>query len=104
MAIQNLREACDHFLIPFDQLTIQCQDLCGLLHESSNDGAKKQFEVFLEKNIFLVLVESAQMSHYFLTEDESYLPLKRGDRECQIVILCEDDYPPELFISAARDL
>ncbi|CAF3300045.1 unnamed protein product [Rotaria socialis] len=87
VSIQDLREACDYFLIPFDQLTIQCQDLCGLLHELSNDGAKKQFEIFLEKNIFPVLVESAQ----------------RGDRECQIVILCDDDliewdddYPPQL--------
>jgi BTB/POZ domain-containing protein 10 len=87
VSIQDLREACDYFLIPFDQLTIQCQDLCGLLHELSNDGAKKQFEIFLEKNIYPVLVESAQ----------------RGDRECQIVILCDDDliewdddYPPQL--------
>ncbi|CAF3509317.1 unnamed protein product [Rotaria sp. Silwood1] len=87
VSIQDLREACDYFLIPFDQLTIQCQDLCGLLHELSNDGAKRQFEIFLEKNIFPVLVESAQ----------------RGDRECQIVILCDDDliewdddYPPQL--------
>ncbi|UJR37194.1 hypothetical protein I4U23_029902 [Adineta vaga] len=85
--IQDLREACDYFLIPFDQLTIQCQDLCGLLHELSNDGAKKQFEMFLENDIYPVLVESAQ----------------RGDRECQIVILCDDDliewdddYPPQL--------
>ncbi|CAF4730570.1 unnamed protein product [Rotaria socialis] len=59
----------------------------GLLHELSNDGAKKQFEMFLENDIFPVLVESAQ----------------RGDRECQIVILCDDDliewdddYPPQL--------
>ncbi|CAF4124058.1 unnamed protein product, partial [Rotaria magnacalcarata] len=87
ISIQDLREACDYFLIPFDQLTIQSQDLCGLLHELSNDGAKKQFEMFLENDIFPVLVESAQ----------------RGDRECQIVILCDDDliewdddYPPQL--------
>jgi BTB/POZ domain-containing protein 10 len=87
VSIQDLREACDYFLIPFDQLTIQCQDLCGLLHELSNDGAKKQFEIFLENDIYPVLVESAQ----------------RGDRECQIVILCDDDliewdddYPPQL--------
>jgi hypothetical protein len=61
VSIQDLREACDYFLIPFDQLTIQCQDLCGLLHELSNDGAKRQFEVFLEKTIFPILVESAQV-------------------------------------------
>lgn len=61
VGIQDLREACDYFLIPFDQLTIQCQDLCGLLHELSNDGAKKQFEMFLETSIYPVLVESAQV-------------------------------------------
>ncbi len=61
VSIQDLREACDYFLIPFDQLTIQCQDLCGLLHELSNDGAKKQFEMFLENDIYPVLVESAQV-------------------------------------------
>lgn len=63
VSIQDLREACDYFLIPFDQLTIQCQDLCGLLHELSNDGAKKQFETFLESNIYPVLVESAQVEY-----------------------------------------
>ncbi|CAF1564367.1 unnamed protein product [Didymodactylos carnosus] len=87
VSVQDLREACDYFLILFDFSTIHCQDLCGLLHELSNDGAKKQFEMFLENDIFPVLVESAQ----------------RGDRECQIVILCTDDtiewdedYPPPL--------
>jgi hypothetical protein len=31
------------------------------LHELSNDGAKKQFEMFLENEIYPVLVESAQV-------------------------------------------
>jgi BTB/POZ domain-containing protein 10 len=66
ISIQDLREACDYFLIPFDQLTIQCQDLCGLLHELSNDGAKKQFEMFLENDIYPVLVESAQVIRFIL--------------------------------------
>lgn len=82
VSIQDLREACDYFLIPFDQSTIQCQDLCmrkkknnelffilisylgGLLHELSNEGAKKQFEMFLENDIFPVLVESAQVRNH----------------------------------------
>ena len=110
VSIQDLREACDYFLIPFDQLTIQCQDLCGLLHELSNDGAKKQFEMFLENDIYPVLVESAQVSDFivFLSpriyDSSLFVRLfKRGDRECQIVILCDDDliewdddYPPQL--------
>ena len=35
--------------------------LGGLLHELSNDGAKRQFELFLENEIFPVLVEAAQV-------------------------------------------
>ena len=37
----------------------------GLLHELSNDGAKRQFESFLENDIFPVLVESAQVEKEF---------------------------------------
>lgn len=53
----------------------------------SNEGARHQFEYFLEEFIFPVLVQCAQ----------------KGDRECHIVILCEDDiidwdeeYPPQM--------
>lgn len=37
------------------------RSLGGLLHELSNDGAKRQFESFLDNDIFPVLVESAQV-------------------------------------------
>ena len=37
----------------------------GLLHELSNDGAKRQFELFLENEIFPVLVEAAQVRSHF---------------------------------------
>lgn len=59
----------------------------GLLHELSNDGARYQFEFFLEELMLQLMVNSAQ----------------RGDRECHIVILLDDDvvdwdeeYPPQM--------
>ncbi|XP_050720131.1 BTB/POZ domain-containing protein 10-like isoform X7 [Eriocheir sinensis] len=87
VSVQELREACDYLLIPFDANTIKCQNLRGLLHELSNEGARQQFEVFLEEHILPLMVLAAQ----------------RGDRECHIVILLDDDtvewdddYPPQM--------
>lgn len=87
VSVQELREACDYLLIPFDAKTIRCQNLRGLLHELSNEGARCQFEVFLEELILPVMVASAE----------------RGDRECHVVNLLDDDvvdwdkeYPPEM--------
>lgn len=58
-----------------------------MLHELSNDGARYQFEFFLEELMLQLMVNSAQ----------------RGDRECHIVILLDDDvvdwdeeYPPQM--------
>jgi hypothetical protein len=88
VSIQELKEACDYLLIPFDGKTVRCHDLRGLLHELSNEGARHQFEYFLEEYIFPELVSC---SH-------------KGNRECHIVILSEDDvidwdreYPPPLI-------
>lgn len=87
VSVQELREACDYLLIPFDSKTIRCQNLRGLLHELSNEGARYQFDVFLEELILPVMVASAE----------------RGDRECHVVNLLDDDvvdwdkeYPPEM--------
>jgi BTB/POZ domain-containing protein 10 len=59
----------------------------GLLHELSNEGARQQFENFLEELILPLMVNSAH----------------RGDRECHVVVLLEDDivewdddYPPQM--------
>ncbi|CAG2164412.1 unnamed protein product, partial [Oppiella nova] len=86
VTVPELREACDYFLIPFDASTIKCHNLRGLLHELSNEGARSQFERFLEERILPEMVVSAQ----------------RGDRESHIVILLNDDvvdwdeeYPPQ---------
>lgn len=87
VSVQELREACDYLLIPFDATTIRCQNLRGLLHELSNEGARCQFEVFLEDLILPLMVGCAQ----------------KGDRECHVIILLDDDvvdwdkeYPPEM--------
>lgn len=105
VSVQELREACDYLLVPFDAHTIRCLNLSmffadnqrgnfcnasfpgGLLHELSNEGARCQFEVFLEELILPLMVKSAQ----------------RGDRECHIVVLLDDDvvdwdeeYPPQM--------
>ncbi|XP_015928788.1 BTB/POZ domain-containing protein 10 [Parasteatoda tepidariorum] len=86
VSVPELRDACDYFLIPFDSKTIRCHNLRGFLHELSNEGARRQFENFLEELVLPVMVSSAQ----------------RGDRECQIVVLLDDDvvdwdedYPPQ---------
>ncbi|XP_060521118.1 BTB/POZ domain-containing protein 10 isoform X2 [Cylas formicarius] len=87
VTVQELREACDYLLVPFDASTVRCQNLRGLLHELSNEGARCQFEVFLEELILPLMVNSAE----------------RGDRECHIVVLLDDDtvdwdeeYPPQM--------
>ncbi|KAL1502336.1 hypothetical protein ABEB36_007491 [Hypothenemus hampei] len=87
ISVQELREACDYLLVPFNASTVRCQNLRGLLHELSNEGARCQFEMFLEELILPLMVNSAQ----------------RGDRECHIVVLLDDDtvdwdeeYPPQM--------
>ena len=58
-----------------------------LLHELSNDGAKTQFNDFLQKIILPKMLQSTN----------------HGDRECHIIILMDDDvvewdedYPPPM--------
>ncbi|XP_055373224.1 BTB/POZ domain-containing protein 10 isoform X1 [Condylostylus longicornis] len=87
VSVPELKEACDYLLIPFDATTVRCQNLRGLLHELSNEGARQQFEIFLEELILPLMVASAQ----------------RGDRECHVVVLLDDDvvdwdeeYPPQM--------
>lgn len=57
------------------------------MHELSNDGARKQFEFYLEEMVLPLMVASAQS----------------GERECHIVVLTDDDvvdwdeeYPPQM--------
>uniref|UniRef100_A0A1L8DAL8 BTB domain-containing protein n=2 Tax=Nyssomyia neivai TaxID=330878 RepID=A0A1L8DAL8_9DIPT len=87
VSVQELREACDYLLVPFDATTVRCQNLRGLLHELSDEGARCQFEMFLEELILPLMVASAQ----------------RGGRECHVVVLLDEDvvewdeeYPPQM--------
>jgi BTB/POZ domain-containing protein 10 len=60
VSVQEIREACDYLLIPFDAKTVRCQNLRGLLHELSNEGARVQFESFLEELLMPLMLNSAQ--------------------------------------------
>lgn len=62
VTVSELREACDYLLIPFNASTVKCQDLRGLLHELSNEGARGQFNAFLEDIILPQLVASAEVN------------------------------------------
>lgn len=61
VSIPELREACDYMLVPFSAKTIKCQNLRGLLHELSNEGARQQFSQFLEELIVERMVASAEV-------------------------------------------
>ncbi|XP_039502857.1 BTB/POZ domain-containing protein 10a isoform X2 [Pimephales promelas] len=87
ISIPELREACDYLCIAFDYSTIKCRDLSALMHELSNDGARRQFEFYLEEMVLPLMVASAQS----------------GERECHVVVLTDDDvvdwdeeYPPQM--------
>ncbi|XP_039989139.1 BTB/POZ domain-containing protein 10-like isoform X2 [Xiphias gladius] len=87
VSIPELREACDYLCISFNYSTIKCRDLSALMHELSNDGARHQFECYLEEMVLPLMVASAQS----------------GERECHIVVLTDDDvvdwdeeYPPQM--------
>ncbi len=83
------------YLLFFYFLTILLHISGGLLHELSNEGARGQFESFLEELILPVMVNSAQ----------------RGDRECHLVVLLDDDvvdwdeeYPPQMGEEYAQSM
>lgn len=87
IAIQELRDACEYLCINFNHNTIRCRDLSALLHELSNDGARKQFERNLEELVLPLMVSSA----------------RKGERECHIVVLTHEDtvdwdeqHPPQM--------
>ena len=60
LQVAELRDAADYFLLPFNASTIKCQNLRGLLHELSNDGAQAQFEEFLEELILPQMVSKGR--------------------------------------------
>ena len=64
----KLRKTCDYLLIPFNERTVSCYNLCEFINELSNDGARKQFEYFLESNLIKTMILCAH----------------RGMRECHL--------------------
>ncbi|TPP61350.1 BTB/POZ domain-containing protein 10 [Fasciola gigantica] len=85
--VQELKETCDYFLIPFNHHTVRCANLRAFLHELSNDGARANFAGFLETHILSLLVKCA----------------KTGERECHVVIVTDDEsivwdpeFPPQM--------
>jgi len=76
VSVSELREACNYLLIPFNADVIKCQNLSELLHEISNDGGREKFtNHFMEELILPKMIECA----------------RRGNRECHLVILKDDD-------------
>eukprot|EP00128_Syssomonas_multiformis_P000620 Colp12_sorted_trinity150504_noHs@6418 len=87
VSVAALKRHMDYFLVPFTWETVKCQDLAELMHELSNNGARVQFERFLDRNIKPVMYKSASI----------------GERECHITVLFETDViewdksdPPDL--------
>jgi len=76
ISCSEMREACDYLLIPFNSQIVKAQNLCELLHELSNDGARDVFMLSFVENIILPkMLRCAQ----------------KGNRECHLVILKDDD-------------
>lgn len=95
VSIAELREVCEYFCIPFNDQNVRCQDLGQLLHELSNEGGMRQFEVFLQRSLIPCMAKFAEM----------------GERQCHIVVLADydtvewdDDFPPQLGEQFARGL
>lgn len=75
VSVAELHNACDFFMIPFTHTSVKCENLGHLLQQLSNQGARCQFEEFIEESILPAMARCAQM----------------GDRECHIVCLSDDD-------------
>lgn len=130
LSVSELREACDYLMIPFNAQTVRCQNLRSFLHELSNEGARQQFTAFLEDTILPQMIASTEVSPPSVMPEKFVLErftklyslwqhgsgdisiilivyvkyyFQRGDRECHIVVLLDDDvvdwdeiYPPQM--------
>ncbi|XP_065897341.1 BTB/POZ domain-containing protein 10-like [Dysidea avara] len=74
-SVQELRETCDYFMIPFSEKTVKTNNLRDFMHELSNDGAREQFESLLAIVIVPAMIKCA----------------RKGERECHLVALHDDD-------------
>ncbi|OAF72097.1 hypothetical protein A3Q56_00141 [Intoshia linei] len=60
----HMRKICDYFLIPFNPETV-VQDsfnLRDLLHEFADNGAKNKFNVFVQNDIYPVLITATNIT------------------------------------------
>jgi len=87
VSVAELHSACQFFLIPFTHEVVQTDNVGKLLHQLSNQGAEKQFDLFLEDVLTPAMARSASL----------------GERECHIVCLSnedlvewDDELPPRL--------
>lgn len=87
VGVHEVRDVADFLLIPFNVETVRSRNLRDLLHEFSDEGARRQFEQFVDDELMAQMVLSAE----------------RGDRECHVVILTgeeiidwDEDYPPQM--------
>jgi hypothetical protein len=61
VAVAELRDACEYLLIPFNHQSVRCEDMGKFLHELSNNGAKVQFERFLDEVVVSAMARCAQV-------------------------------------------
>lgn len=87
VSVAELHEACNFFLIPFTHTSVKCENLGHLLQQLSNQGARSQFDEFIEESILPAMARCAAL----------------GDRECHVVCLddadtveWDEDLPPRL--------
>lgn len=61
------------------------------MHEISNDGARDQFEALLATVIVPAMIKCARVCLYTLTCSILTMLLQKGERECHLVVLLEED-------------
>ena len=77
--------------------------LGDFFHELSNDGARNQFEQYVKMYIMPAMVQCAKVSSMFVCLLLHYLRVQKGERECHVVVLMDEDiidwdenYPPSV--------
>jgi hypothetical protein len=61
VSVAELHEACGFFMIPFTHTSVKCENLAHLLQQLSNQGARSQFEEFIEESILPAMARCAQV-------------------------------------------
>eukprot|EP00048_Salpingoeca_helianthica_P021432 m.12220 g.12220 ORF g.12220 m.12220 type:complete len:357 (+) comp5975_c0_seq1:170-1240(+) len=87
VSVAELHEACNYFLIPFTHTSVKSEHMAQLLQQLSNQGARSQFEEFIEEILLPAMARGAAM----------------GERDCHVVCLddadtveWDEDLPPRL--------